>query len=181
MHPVPAHRRIRRAAVTAGALLLLASCAGGTQDQPRQSASELAPSPVKKVDRDKQAVEDTITAYDKVVRLALSRERQVVPIRRLRAVVAEPYATKLGRQLAAERSAGIVMRGTDVYTTRSVRVRGDRATLVTCWDPSQSDIVNSYAKPVQKIKPAPATETTFAMQRAGSGWKVAKRTPGKGC
>lgn len=177
MPSTPPSRAVR-AGVALSAVVLLASCSDQGQ---APNPEELSPSPVKQEDKDKQAVEATLDAYNQVVKTSLSTRKGNIPIARIRRLLAEPYATKFGRQLASERSAGLVMRGTDTYTTRSIKIRGDRATLVTCWDPTDADIVNTYAKPVQKVKPAPPTETTFTFERSGADWKIARRKPGKDC
>lgn len=58
---------------------------------------------------------------------------------------------------------------------------GATATLLTCWDGTGADIVNVYAKPVQKVKPSKPNLTTFKLARAGDDWKITRRTPGKPC
>jgi hypothetical protein len=182
MHPRALPSRTVRAGVVT-CVLLLAGTACSSSDDPRGDASspDLSPAPVKKADKEKAAVVETLTMYNAAVKASMPRSRRPVPIRRIRAVVAEPYATQLGKQLAVQHSAGLVMRGQDVYTTRSVAVHQDRATLVTCWDPSKADIVNVLATPQQTVAPAPATLTTFRLKKVGGTWKITKRVPGRAC
>jgi len=173
--------RAVRTAVACGALLALAACGSGAGQPSADPPTEFSPSPVKQEDKDEAAVERTVVVYGALTKRALSPRKADVPLRRVRAVVAEPDAPKLARQLAGEHSAGLVMRGTERYTTREVTVKGDRATLVTCWDPTDADIVNVFAKPVEKVRPAPPTETTFLLERQGAGWKIIERRPGEPC
>lgn len=174
----PSH--LVRAAVTVSLLAGLASCSGDAHE-PRPAPSDLAPPPIKRADKDRAAVERTLLLYDRLVKAALSQRTDPIPARRIRAVVSEPYATKLGRQLAGEQSAGLVMRGRDVYTTRRVTVTADRATLVTCWDPTRADIVNVHVKPERKVRPARANLTTFRLERSGERWTITGRTAGRPC
>jgi hypothetical protein len=163
-------------------MALLASCSGGGSEAgKRTDPKDLEPSPVKKVDKDKAAIEATMRGYARATKASLAEGRKLPPMARIRAVVAEPYATRYGRQLAGERSTGLVMRGLDVYTTRKVTVSGDRATLLTCWDGRGANVVNIYTKPVQVVPPAKPNLTTFLLKRVGDGWKITKRTPGKAC
>jgi hypothetical protein len=173
--------RAVRTAVACGVLVVLAACGSGSDQPSAGPPTQFSPSPVKQEDRDEAAAERAVDAYGALTKDALSARRADLPIRRVRTVVAEPYATRLARRLATEHSAGLVMRGTERYTTREVTVQGDRATVVTCWDPTEADIVNTFAKPVQKVRPAPPTETTFLLERADDGWKITERRPGTTC
>lgn len=169
-----------RALVACCLLVLVAAC---SPDPPSQSSRQLAPAPVKKGDKDEAAVQRTLAGYNLVVKASLGARSKGVPAGRLRSLVSEPYATKVVKQLGTEHSEGLVMRGLDVYTTRTVRVHGDRATLVTCWDPRHAKLRNTHSE--SAVKPAPPTVTTFRLTRSGAGpgtgWKIAARVPGRHC
>jgi len=82
--------------------------------------------PIKKVDKDKAAIEATIVVYRRATKASLSQERKRPALVQIKAAVSEPYATKYARQLAGERSLGLVMRGSKTYTPAASRWPGPR-------------------------------------------------------
>ena len=186
--PSRGSRPVRRA-VAAAFLpllgLLLAGCADGAAEPAAEDTPVIGDDDGAKWDREQLAVIDTIDAYNDWYRdsLATAVDPQL-DMRTLRGLVAEPYATELGKQVSIQQSTGLEMRGEHVYTPREVTVDGDRATMVACWDSRDGDVVNTYAKPEETVKPAPPTVTTFTLESApaaDTGWKISGRTASGRC
>ena len=177
-----------RCALAAASLPVLGLLLGGCADGAAEPVSE--DTPVIGDDggqwgRDQLAVIDTIDAYNDWYRDSLATAVDPrLDMRTLRRLVAEPYATELGKQVSIQQSTGLEMRGEHVYTPREVTVDGERATMVACWDSRDGDVVNTYAKPEETVKPAPPTVTTFTLESAPAaetGWKITRRTASGRC
>ena len=186
--PSRGSRPVRRA-VAAASLpllgLLLGGCAGTASEPATEDSPVIGDDGAATWDRDQLAVIDTVEAYNDWYRDSLATAVDPrLDMRTLRGIVAEPYATDLGKQVSIQQSTGLEMRGEHVYTPREVTVDGDRATMTACWDSRDGEVVNTYAKPEETVKPAPPTVTTFALESAPAaetGWKITARTASGGC
>lgn len=178
-----------RCAIAAASLpllgLLLGGCADGAAEPVAEETPVIGDDGGAKWDRDQLAVIDTVEAYNDWYRASLATAVDPqLDMRTLRGLVAEPYATDLGKQVSIQQSTGLEMRGEHVYTPREVTVDGDRATMVACWDSRDGEVVNTYAKPEETVKPAPPTVTTFTLESAPAaetGWKINGRTASGRC
>lgn len=183
--PTTPRSRAVRAGLAATALLLVASCSGSGSDPGAEPDTEksldLSPSesPTSKWTPEEQGVVDSLVAYNDLV-TAVSQDKELKQDT-MRRVAAEPFATKIAKQLAAQRSAGFVMEGEEEYRPRTVQLAGNEATLVTCWDPSTATIVNEYQTPPATVKPYPRTLVTFTLEQPRGRWLVTGRDSGRSC
>jgi len=179
--------RALRCTIAAASLVVLAGCSGDPASGPEESASsadapQLGDDSDAHWDADQQAVIDTIDAYSAWYSDSLSDASQDdIDLKSLRSLATPRYAREYGQTVLTQLSSGLEIRGVQEFEPRDVTVEGDTATAETCWDSSTAEAVLVYEKPEKKVAPAPPTLTTFTLDRAGDGWRIAGRKAGDGC
>lgn len=175
--------RVVRCSLAAASVALVAACEGAAQEPSAQSTPDLGDD--SRWDDEQVEVIETVEAYNDWYRTSLvTAVDPKLDMRTLRSIVAEPYATELGRQVSVQQSTGLEMRGEHIYTPRKVAVDGSSARLVACWDSTDGEVVNTYAKPEETVQPAPPTVNTFTFEAddgSDTGWKITRRTAGGKC
>ena len=185
--------RASRRALAAAALVALAGCGGcagdpaGGPDPASTSADapQLGDDTGSGLDAEQQAVVDTVEALDDWYARALSdATKPRLDVRTLRTLTGGTYTREYGRQVAVQQSNGVVRRGTVTYTPLEIRVDGDRATAVTCFDNSEMEMYLTYSKPEEKVGTSPPTRITFSLAASTdspTGWEILRRDGGGAC
>ena len=172
-----------RACLAVTALLLAAACSSGNPAVEPSVKESLDLSPSASTGStwtpEQQEVVDGLVAFNDV--LASFLQGDELDMAKMRAVAAEPYATASAEQISTTTEAGFVMTGKDRYTTESVRISGEKATLSACWDSSTSTVVNGFQKPPATVQPLPPAIVSFTLQRSKGAWLVASRESGRAC
>ena len=172
-------------------LVVTAGCSGvpesGPEDAPstETSAPELGTDSDSGLDADQQAVFDTVEALnDWYARSLADAGKPRLDMRTLRTLTGGTYTRSYGQQVAVQQSNGVERRGRVVYTPLDIRVEGDRATAVTCFDNSEMEMYLTFSKPEEKVGTSPPTRIRFALASSSdspTGWEVLRRGGGGTC
>jgi hypothetical protein len=142
------------------------------------SSSSSSSSPSSKWTPEQQQVTEAYATYQSLI--TKYRKGTKLDMAALRAVATEPFAVQSGKNVIAGLSAGFILHGDDVHDTRTVTIRGSKATLTECWD-TRSYGVNMKATPSITAKGAAPALYTVNLTRSDDRWFVAGFTPGPAC
>jgi hypothetical protein len=103
-----------------------------------------------------------------------------IDMAKARRVAKEPFATVVMKSIDGTLSAGYIRTGKVVNTISTVTVAGDKATLETCLDQSQTKYSNPGNASAPSVQMLPPARGTVSLVREANSWLVADYKIGKG-